>query len=63
MYTRMHKYTHTHTHTHTHTQGKELAVPCGSDGKAGELTKRLFQAVSDIHYGRKDEHGWSVVVE
>ena len=31
--------------------GKELAVPCGPDGKAGLLAKRLFHSLSDIQSG------------
>ena len=42
-------------------QGKELAVPCGPDGKAGLLAKRLFHSLSDIQYGRKPFDNWSVV--
>jgi len=44
-------------------KGQELKIPCGADGKAGNLAKRLFESVSDIHYGRSDPHGWSVVVD
>jgi len=43
-------------------KGEELVIPCGADGKAGALTKRLFGAISDIHYGRSEEQGWSVVI-
>jgi len=42
--------------------GRNLPVPCGTDGKAGDLTKKLFGAISDLHYGRSDQMGWSVPV-
>jgi hypothetical protein len=43
-------------------QGSELAVPCGKDGKAGEVAARLYHELSDIQYGRKSFDNWSVVV-
>jgi len=30
------------------------------DGTVGPLSKRLFQALQDIHYGGADPHGWTV---
>jgi branched-chain amino acid aminotransferase len=30
------------------------------DGTVGPLSKRLFQALQDIHYGGPDPHGWTV---
>lgn len=44
-------------------QGKELAVPCGKDGKAGDLAARLYHDLCDIQYGRKQFSNWSVRVE
>jgi len=42
-------------------KGSELAVPCGADGKAGEVAKRLYHELADIQYGRKAFGDWSVV--
>ena len=42
-------------------KSSELPVPCGSDGKAGEVAKRLFHELADIQYGRKAFKDWSVV--
>ena len=43
-------------------KGSELAVPCGKDGKAGEVAALLYHELSDIQYGRKSFDNWSVVV-
>ena len=33
-------------------------------GRPGEAAKRLFDAITDIQYGRApDTHGWTTVVE
>jgi len=42
-------------------KGVELAVPCGKDGKAGDVAKRLYHELADIQYGRKAFGNWSVV--
>jgi len=41
---------------------QNLEIPCGPDGKAGALTRRLFDSLSDIHYGRSHEANWSMIV-
>ncbi len=44
-------------------RGRDIAVPCGGPaGGAGPLCTRLHRAMSDLHYGRADFAGWSVVV-
>jgi branched-chain amino acid aminotransferase len=41
-------------------QGERLVI---NDGKIGEVTERLYQAIVDIQYARvKDTHGWTVAV-
>ena len=42
--------------------GKEYAIPCGKDGRAGELSTRLFHELCDIQYGRKQFRDWSVAI-
>ncbi len=44
-----------------HHQGKEISI---GDGKVGDFSKRLFEEITDIQYGRKpDVHGWIHSVE
>jgi branched-chain amino acid aminotransferase len=43
-------------------KGSELKVPCGTDGKAGDVAKRLYKDLADIQYGRKAFEDWSVVI-
>ena len=44
-------------------RGRDIPVPCGGPGGgAGPLCTRLHRALSDVHYGRADVAGWSVVV-
>jgi len=42
-------------------KGSELSVPCGTDGTAGHVAKRLYHELADIQYGRKAFDNWSVV--
>ncbi|KAF0775342.1 hypothetical protein AaE_000958 [Aphanomyces astaci] len=42
--------------------GKDVNVPLDApDGKSGQLTKRIWNEMTDIQYGRV-EHPWSVVI-
>jgi len=41
-------------------QGEEITVPTGD--KAGKLTKRLWQNIIDIQYGRVRDHPWSILL-
>jgi branched-chain amino acid aminotransferase len=41
-------------------QGEEITVPTGD--KAGALTKRIWQNIIDIQYGRVRDHPWSVLI-
>jgi branched-chain amino acid aminotransferase len=44
-------------------RGRDIPVPCGAPGaRAGPLCVRLHRAMSDLHYGRAEHPGWSVVV-
>ena len=45
-----------------HYQGADLEIPCGDDNKAGELTMRLWKDMTDIQYGKKANHPWSVAI-
>jgi len=42
-------------------QGKYHSIPCGNDGKAGELTQRLLKNIEGIMYG-EIESPWSEVI-
>lgn len=46
-----------------HYEGRDRAVPVDAALGAGPLTRRLWQELLDIQYGRKEHEGWSVVVE
>lgn len=41
-------------------EGEEIKVPTGD--KAGPLTRRLWQDIIDIQYGRVVDHPWSVLL-
>lgn len=44
--------------------GEDLHVPLkGSTGKSGPLAERIWKAITDIQYGHKGNHPWSVVVD
>ena len=42
-------------------QGQDLEFPTGSD--IGPIARRMWDAIGDIQYGRKEHGNWSVVVK
>ncbi|KAF7561800.1 hypothetical protein G7046_g2342 [Stylonectria norvegica] len=44
-----------------HHRGKDINIPMGSEGEAGEVTSKIKGWVGDIMYGRVD-HKWGVVI-
>ena len=42
-------------------KGRDLEIPLGASGTAGDLTQRLWDVMNGIYYG-KVEHEYSVLV-
>ena len=51
-----------------HYNNVDYQIPCGDDGIAGDLTLKLYKAITDIQYGRNDNnetgipHPWSPII-
>jgi branched-chain amino acid aminotransferase len=42
-------------------KGEDIAI---NDGKPGEASQRLFDAITGIQYGREpDTHGWTTLLD
>ncbi|POR39523.1 Branched-chain-amino-acid aminotransferase, partial [Tolypocladium paradoxum] len=44
-----------------HHRGRDINIPMGPEGKAGEITSKIKRVVGDIMYGR-EQHPWGVVI-
>ncbi|CEJ80568.1 Putative Branched-chain-amino-acid aminotransferase [[Torrubiella] hemipterigena] len=45
-----------------HHRGKDINIPMGPDGKAGEITSKIKGWVGDIMYGNTPDHPWAIVI-
>ncbi|KAK2612240.1 hypothetical protein QQS21_001666 [Conoideocrella luteorostrata] len=44
-----------------HHRGKDINIPMGPEGKAGEVTNKVKSWIGDIMYGR-EQHQWGVII-